>query len=128
MKQAIPSSDLPVIPQKRYFSISEAADLCAVKTHVLRYWEQEFTVLKPTKRAGSRRYYTVENIELIRHIRDLLYCKGFTINGARTHLKSQKLKTPEPMSPSAKKVIDEKAQHFVKGMVTELQDLLQDLK
>src|SRR5690606_35960143 len=73
---------LPAIPDKLYFSIGEVADLCAVKPHVLRYWEQEFPALQPSKRRGSRRYYQVGEIELIRYIRYLLYDKGFTISGA----------------------------------------------
>lgn len=77
---------LPGIPDKRYFTIGEASDLCLVKPHVLRYWEQEFSILKPSKRRGNRRYYQRKDIELIRQIRDLLYTKGFTIQGARKEL------------------------------------------
>ena len=79
-------SDLPQIPAKRYFTIGEVSDLCAVKPHVLRYWEQEFTQLKPVKRRGNRRYYQHHEVLLIRRIRDLLYEQGFTINGARHRL------------------------------------------
>ena len=78
--------DLPPIPAKRYFTIGEVSDLCAVKPHVLRYWEQEFTQLKPVKRRGNRRYYQHHEVLLIRRIRDLLYEQGFTINGARHRL------------------------------------------
>jgi DNA-binding transcriptional MerR regulator len=81
-----PESTLPPIPNKRYFTIGEVGSLCDVKSHVLRYWEQEFTQLKPTKRRGNRRYYQRHDIELIRLIRSLLYEQGFTIAGARQQL------------------------------------------
>jgi DNA-binding transcriptional MerR regulator len=81
--------DLPPIPAKRYFTIGEVSDLCAVKPHVLRYWEQEFTQLKPVKRRGNRRYYQHHEVLLIRRIRDLLYEQGFTINGARHRLEAE---------------------------------------
>jgi DNA-binding transcriptional MerR regulator len=77
---------LPAIPAKRYFTIGEVADLCRVKPYVLRYWEQEFTQLKPMKRRGNRRYYQHHEVLLIRRIRDLLYEQGFTISGARNQL------------------------------------------
>jgi DNA-binding transcriptional MerR regulator len=77
---------LPPIPAKRYFTIGEVSDLCGVKPHVLRYWEQEFTQLKPVKRRGNRRYYQHHEVLLIRRIRQLLYDEGFTINGARQRL------------------------------------------
>src|SRR3546814_17142253 len=77
---------LPPIPAKRYFTIGEVSDLCLVKPHVLRYWEQEFTQLKPVKRRGNRRYYQHHEVLLIRRIRDLLYEQGFTISGARNPL------------------------------------------
>jgi DNA-binding transcriptional MerR regulator len=77
---------LPAIPAKRYFTIGEVSDLCGVKPYVLRYWEQEFTQLKPMKRRGNRRYYQHHEVLLIRRIRDLLYEQGFTINGARNRL------------------------------------------
>ncbi|SOY58164.1 MerR family transcriptional regulator [Cupriavidus taiwanensis] len=77
---------LPPIPAKRYFTIGEVSELCAVKPHVLRYWEQEFTQLKPVKRRGNRRYYQHHEVLLIRRIRELLYEQGFTINGARNRL------------------------------------------
>jgi len=92
-------SDLPPIPAKRYFTIGEVSDLCAVKPHVLRYWEQEFTQLKPVKRRGNRRYYQHHEVLLIRRIRDLLYEQGFTINGARHRLESEASAQPhEPIS------------------------------
>ena len=77
---------LPLIPAKRYFTIGEVGDLCGVKPHVLRYWEQEFTQLRPMKRRGNRRYYQHHEVLLIRRIRDLLYDQGFTISGARNRL------------------------------------------
>lgn len=80
---------LPPIPAKRYFTIGEVSELCGVKPHVLRYWEQEFTQLRPVKRRGNRRYYQHHEVLLIRRIRDLLYEQGFTINGARNRLDSQ---------------------------------------
>ncbi|GGH55490.1 hypothetical protein GCM10010975_13110 [Comamonas phosphati] len=81
------ASHLPVIPAKRYFTIGEVADLCDVKPHVLRYWEQEFTQLKPMKRRGNRRYYQHHEVLMIRRIRELLYEQGFTISGARNRLR-----------------------------------------
>jgi DNA-binding transcriptional MerR regulator len=81
-------TELPPIPAKRYFTIGEVSDLCGVKPHVLRYWEQEFTQLKPVKRRGNRRYYQHHEVLLIRRIRELLYEEGFTISGARNRLDS----------------------------------------
>ena len=93
-------ADLPPIPAKRYFTIGEVSDLCAVKPHVLRYWEQEFTQLKPVKRRGNRRYYQHHEVLLIRRIRDLLYEQGFTINGARHRLETEALGDAElPSAP-----------------------------
>jgi len=86
MPEHQPSSELPPIPTKRYFTIGEVSDLCGVKPHVLRYWEQEFTQLKPVKRRGNRRYYQHHEVMLIRRIRELLYEQGFTITGARNRL------------------------------------------
>src|SRR5882757_7993589 len=86
--------DLPPIPAKRYFTIGEVSDLCGVKPHVLRYWEQEFTQLKPVKRRGNRRYYQHHEVLLIRRIRELLYERGFTISGARTQLGDHHAETP----------------------------------
>jgi DNA-binding transcriptional MerR regulator len=80
------NTELPAIPAKRYFTIGEVSELCAVKPHVLRYWEQEFPALKPVKRRGNRRYYQHHEVLLIRRIRDLLYEQGFTISGARNRL------------------------------------------
>ncbi len=81
-----PRTPLPPIPAKRYFTIGEVSELCGVKPHVLRYWEQEFTQLKPVKRRGNRRYYQHHEVLLIRRIRELLYEQGFTISGARARL------------------------------------------
>ena len=81
-----PKAPLPPIPAKRYFTIGEVSELCGVKPHVLRYWEQEFTQLKPVKRRGNRRYYQHHEVLLIRRIRELLYEQGFTISGARNRL------------------------------------------
>lgn len=82
-----PDSELPSIPDKRYFAIGEVSELCLVKPHVLRYWEQEFPQLKPVKRRGNRRYYQFQDVEMVRQIRSLLYEQGFTIDGARKQLK-----------------------------------------
>jgi DNA-binding transcriptional MerR regulator len=88
---------LPAIPAKRYFTIGEVSELCGVKPYVLRYWEQEFTQLKPMKRRGNRRYYQHHEVLLIRRIRDLLYEQGFTISGARNRLTEAGHATaPEP--------------------------------
>ncbi|MBK6744169.1 MAG: MerR family transcriptional regulator [Hydrogenophilales bacterium] len=86
MQEHLPSSQLPAIPTKRYFTIGEVSELCGVKPHVLRYWEQEFNQLKPAKRRGNRRYYQHHEVMLVRRIRELLYEQGFTITGARNRL------------------------------------------
>ena len=86
MAEQAPNIELPPIPAKRYFTIGEVSDLCGVKPHVLRYWEQEFTQLSPVKRRGNRRYYQHHEVLLIRRIRELLYDDGFTIHGARNLL------------------------------------------
>ena len=93
----IAQADLPPIPAKRYFTIGEVSELCGVKPHVLRYWEQEFTQLKPVKRRGNRRYYQHHEVLLVRRIRQLLYEEGFTISGARNRLDEPHGRTPEPM-------------------------------
>jgi DNA-binding transcriptional MerR regulator len=85
-KSGAPRNGLPAIPAKRYFTIGEVSELCGVKPHVLRYWEQEFTQLRPMKRRGNRRYYQHHEVLMIRRIRDLLYDQGFTISGARNKL------------------------------------------
>ncbi len=106
------TTELPAIPAKRYFTIGEVSELCGVKPHVLRYWEQEFTQLKPLKRRGNRRYYQHHEVLLIRRIRELLYEHGFTINGARNRLdepgplsissgSGKTMTVPQPISPSS---------------------------
>ena len=92
------NSELPVIPAKRYFTIGEVSELCGVKPHVLRYWEQEFTNLKPVKRRGNRRYYQRHDVLMIRQIRSLLYDQGFTITGARQRLDGQQQRNEVSMS------------------------------
>jgi len=89
---------LPPIPAKRYFTIGEVSELCGVKPHVLRYWEQEFTQLKPVKRRGNRRYYQHHEVLLVRRIRELLYSQGFTISGARNRLDDVVVEAKAPPS------------------------------
>ncbi len=108
---------LPTIPNKRYFTIGEVSDLCAVKPHVLRYWEQEFPELKPVKRRGNRRYYQRYDVLLIRQIRSLLYDKGYTIGGARQQLSSDETRDDNIQS-----------QQLVRQLRTELEDVLRILK
>src|ERR1043166_5758910 len=108
MAESRHKAELPPIPAKRYFTIGEVSDLCAVKPHVLRYWEQEFTQLKPVKRRGNRRYYQHHEVLLIRRIRELLYEQGFTINGARNRLESDALESqrgglPERRTPDTRR-------------------------
>jgi len=110
--EILATSELPAIPAKRYFTIGEVSELCGVKPHVLRYWEQEFTQLKPLKRRGNRRYYQHHEVLLIRRIRELLYEHGFTINGARNRLEEPPpsrtgshaamgtMTVPQPISPA----------------------------
>jgi DNA-binding transcriptional MerR regulator len=86
LNRPAPGDELPPIPAKRYFTIGEVSELCGVKPHVLRYWEQEFNQLKPVKRRGNRRYYQHHEVLLVRRIRELLYSQGFTISGARNRL------------------------------------------
>jgi len=100
MGNILPSSALPPIPEKRYFNIGEVGELCSVKPHVLRYWEQEFSQLSSIKRRGNRRYYQHHEVLLIRHIRELLYEQGFTINGARGRLEQKDLFGPASNSNS----------------------------
>ncbi len=109
--------ELPAIPGKRYFTIGEVSELCGVKPHVLRYWEQEFPSLKPVKRRGNRRYYQRHDVILIRQIRSLLYEQGYTIGGAR-----QKLAGPDT------KKDNNQSQQLVHQLRVELEDLLHVLK
>lgn len=117
MPEASHCSDLPPIPSKRYFTIGEVSDLCLVKPHVLRYWEQEFSQLKPVKRAGNRRYYQRQDVILVREIRSLLYQEGYTIGGARHRL--------EDTSQESAAVIDKA---LVKNMLRDLKELAELLQ
>jgi DNA-binding transcriptional MerR regulator len=117
MLEAGNNNDLPPIPGKRYFTIGEVSDLCAVKPHVLRYWEQEFPQLKPIKRRGNRRYYQRHDVIMIRQIRGLLYEQGFTIGGARQQLSGDEAKEDSSQS-----------HQIVRQMRTELEEILQILK
>jgi DNA-binding transcriptional MerR regulator len=105
---------LPAIPAKRYFTIGEVSDLCGVKPYVLRYWEQEFTQLKPMKRRGNRRYYQHHEVLLIRRIRELLYEQGFTISGARNRL--SEAPQPRHLEPSAIDGLDVEVTELADGM------------
>jgi DNA-binding transcriptional MerR regulator len=111
------NNELPPIPGKRYFTIGEVSDLCAVKPHVLRYWEQEFPQLKPIKRRGNRRYYQRQDVILIRQIRSLLYEQRFTIGGARQRLSGDEIKADSNIS-----------QQIIKQLRTELEEVLNLLK
>ena len=104
---------MPVIPGKRYFTIGEVSELCAVKPHVLRYWEQEFPQLKPVKRRGNRRYYQHQDVLMIRQIRSLLYDQGFTIGGARQRL-----------SGDGHKEDNTQYKQLIHQMISELEDVL----
>ena len=111
------NNELPVLPGKRYFTIGEVSELCAVKPHVLRYWEQEFPQLSPTKRRGNRRYYQRQDVIMIRQIRDLLYDQGFTISGARQRLEGDDNKKDSNQT-----------RQLIKQTIAELEDVLQILK
>lgn len=133
MPQDHARSALPPIPAKRYFTIGEVSELCGVKPHVLRYWEQEFTQLKPVKRQGNRRYYQHHEVLLIRRIRELLYEEGFTISGARNRLESgaraprgERVAVDEPQSVDATPSQVVTIEPMVMGMSRE--ELLGELK
>ncbi|MGH8475352.1 MAG: MerR family transcriptional regulator [Methylococcales bacterium] len=111
------NNELPEIPAKKYFTIGEVSELCAVKPHVLRYWEQEFPHLKPVKRRGNRRYYQRHDVILIRQIRSLLYEKGYTIGGARSHLSSNDAKEDATLT-----------KQLARQLCIELEDILVLLK
>ena len=111
------NDQLPPIPGKRYFTIGEVSDLCAVKPHVLRYWEQEFPQLKPVKRRGNRRYYQRQDVLIIRQIRSLLYDDGFTIGGARQRLTGDEAKMDTSQS-----------QQIIRQVRTELEEVLKVLR
>ena len=117
MLETTNNSELPTIPGKRYFTIGEVSDLCAVKPHVLRYWEQEFIQLKPLKRRGNRRYYQRQDVILIRQIRGLLYEQGFTIGGARQRLSSEDVKDDSSQS-----------QQIIRQLRMELDEILDILR
>lgn len=117
MLEAANNSELPTIPGKRYFTIGEVSELCAVKPHVLRYWEQEFPQLKPIKRRGNRRYYQRHDVIMIRQIRGLLYEDGFTIGGARQKLSGNSAKDDSSQS-----------HQIIRQLRSELEDILQTLK
>ena len=117
MLEASNNSELPAIPGKRYFTIGEVSDLCAVKPHVLRYWEQEFPQLKPLKRRGNRRYYQRHDVILIRQIRSLLYEQGFTIGGARQRLSGEEARDDSNQS-----------KQIVRQLRSELEDVLDILR
>lgn len=126
MQEAVtPNSQLPPIPGKRYFTIGEVSDLCGVKTHVLRYWEQEFPSLKPMKRRGNRRYYQRDDVLLIRHIRGLLYEQGYTISGARQKLQDDTHTPPAAELPLEPIMVNG---YDVAPMVLELERILYVLK
>ncbi len=114
------NSVLPAIPAKRYFTIGEVSELCQVKPHVLRYWEQEFSQLNPVKRRGNRRYYQRHEVELIRTIRSLLYLEGFTISGAR-----QKLESDGDFEETADKAVEKPrvSKDVISGLINELEEL-----
>src|SRR5690242_16634579 len=111
------NTELPAIPAKRYFTIGEVGELCGVKPHVLRYWEQEFPALNPVKRRGNRRYYQRHDVLMIRQIRSLLYEQGFTITGARARLEGQQARMEASIS-----------NQIVRQMRMELEQLLVILK
>ncbi len=117
MLEASNNSELPAIPGKRYFTIGEVSDLCAVKPHVLRYWEQEFPQLKPLKRRGNRRYYQRHDVILIRQIRSLLYEQGFTIGGARQRLSGEEARDDSNQS-----------KQIIKQLRSELEEVLDILR
>jgi DNA-binding transcriptional MerR regulator len=114
------NSVLPAIPAKRYFTIGEVSELCQVKPHVLRYWEQEFSQLNPVKRRGNRRYYQRHEVELIRTIRSLLYLEGFTISGARQKLESDD-DYSEPVTAVSEK--PKVSNEVIGGLISELEEL-----
>ena len=131
------SITLPPIPAKRYFTIGEVSDLCAVKPHVLHYWEQEFTQLRPMKRRGNRRYYQHHEVLLIRKIRELLYDQGFTISGARNQLMDARINSVgvgvtearvAPVSDEVELNYEASAQVDVKSVRHTLQEVLMLLK
>lgn len=130
MQELTLKAPLPAIPAKRYFTIGEVSELCGVKPHVLRYWEQEFTQLKPVKRRGNRRYYQHHEVLLIRRIRELLYEQGFTISGARNRLDDHQVtENAQPaLDANAVKMEAQVPAIDVPALRNELRDLLQLLR
>jgi DNA-binding transcriptional MerR regulator len=128
MEQNRKKPELPPIPAKRYFTIGEVSELCGVKPHVLRYWEQEFTQLKPVKRRGNRRYYQHHEVLLIRRIRELLYEEGFTINGARNRLDGNSLAQEERAEAGAARNNAAHAETDLAAIKRELRELLAALR
>ena len=128
MTDPIKNAALPPIPAKRYFTIGEVSELCGVKPHVLRYWEQEFTQLKPVKRRGNRRYYQHHEVLLIRKIRELLYEQGFTISGARNRLDGAEDKVAAPQAASAKPVFDMPSSFDLLLFKTKIREVIQLLQ
>ena len=118
------NNELPPIPAKRYFTIGEVSELCAVKPHVLRYWEQEFPNLKPVKRRGNRRYYQRHDVLVIRQIRGLLYDEGFTIGGARLRLESDTPKSDAAKAEPVKTALIEARQEMIRMLRIELEGVL----
>ncbi len=121
--QKNPKTLLPAIPDKRYFTIGEASELCKVKPHVLRYWEQEFAQLRPTKRTGNRRYYQQKDIETVRKIRTLLYEEGFTISGAKTQLTGTIRENKKTTAPKNVRKQLEDIQKELQLVVVQLEEL-----
>ena len=119
------NSILPAIPAKRYFTIGEVSELCQVKPHVLRYWEQEFSQLNPVKRRGNRRYYQRHEVELIRKIRSLLYLEGFTISGARQKLESDEDIFEQPVAEPTQqaKAKAKVSKEVIGNLINELEEL-----
>lgn len=111
------NNELPAIPAKCYFSIGEVSELCGVKPHVLRYWEQEFSEISPVKRRGNRRYYQRHDVLIIRQIRSLLYEQGYTIGGAKAHLSSSDAKTESTIT-----------KQLIHQMIGELEEILELLR
>ena len=117
MLEAKNNDELPLIPPKRYFTIGEVGELCAVKPHVLRYWEAEFPQLKPVKRRGNRRYYQRRDVILIRQIKSLLYEQGYTIGGARQKMTD----SPEEVAASQVRIGE------IKALIKELEEVIKSL-
>ena len=127
MEPSRKKAELPPIPAKRYFTIGEVSELCGVKPHVLRYWEQEFTQLKPVKRRGNRRYYQHHEVLLIRRIRELLYEEGFTISGARNRLDNA-LGSEERAEPAGRAAAGNGTGADLSAIKRELRALLETLR